>query len=793
MNRQHRHARSRQPVAPRTRRPATPALESLDRRLLLSTAAAAPVFGDVETDFPELSQETARRAARQSDGRIVVLVTETEPGTRSLLARYTATGQLDTTFGAGGSVLLPFPVGTFAVRPDNKIVVAGFAVDNSDPNNLVLARYTAGGQVDTTFGGGDGHVEQRLFGDRNVGNRDVARLLVRPDNRMVLAGQTFQDAEWDFALQAFTAAGAVDTSFGTAGVVTTDVGRDKVNDAVLTPDGKVVAVGQADYSDSHHPFSGMDFEVARYTAAGQPDLTFGGGDGVLTTSFGSFPQHIPWTEPEHDSYDTADAVAVDSAGNITVAGRSYDPTDQDPTFLAIARYKANGDLDPTFSPGGLEGSGKLWAYFGLPGQTHDLALLPGGRILVSGTVGGHDGPDFGLARLNPDGSFDISFGVAGQLQANAGGDNIAYDLLTLPDDSALLVGGALDLGEPSGTPPDGPVALVSFSTLYRPFGTTPIQLPGVVQLENYDRGGEGTAFHDTDAVNQGGAYRTESADVQAILATAGGGYALAFARAGEWVEYTVNTAQAGDYDLAIRLASLKGGGRFGFSVDGMFGTSQSAAPATGDWQRYVSLKLSPPIHLTAGVHVLRLNMDANDATGYVANFDRLDITRRNEPYNGGVGVGPGQLIQAENFDKGGEGAAYHDTEPANLGPPADNYRPADGVDIEPAAGTGGGYNVGYARAGEWLEYGLSASYGSTYALDVRLASLRAGGTFHVDLDGQRVASFTAPATGSWQTYATLTSAKSIYVPYGVHTLRLTMDPNNSTGYVANFDWLRLHQ
>ena len=360
------------------------------------------------------------------------------------------------------------------------------------------------------------------------------------------------------------------------------------------------------------------------------------------------------------------------------------------------------------------------------------------------------------------------------MQSNPGGENVAYDLLVQPDDRALLVG-ALQTPASSQLPRDGTVALARYLVCFDLLGRLRYRSQARLMLENYDRGGEGVAFHDTDAVNQGGAYRIESADVQAIPMSSGGGHALAFALAGEWAEYTVDawrnraittspsapppSREAAPSTSPSTIRSL---------------ISQTAVPTTGDWQKYTTLKLGSR-HLTAGVHVVRLTMVRNDATGYVGNFDRLDFVRRNDPYNGGVGVAPGQLIQAENFDKGGEGVAYHDSEPANFGPSADNYRPADGVDIEPAADTGGGYNVGYARAGEWLEYGVDAFFGSTYALDVRLASLLAGGRFHVTLDGVGVASFTVPATGSWQTYTTLSSPKNVYVPEGIHTLRLTMD------------------
>jgi hypothetical protein len=330
-----------------------------------------------------------------------------------------------------------------------------------------------------------------------------------------------------------------------------------------------------------------------------------------------------------------------------------------------------------------------------------------------------------------------------------------------------------------------------------PFSGTPFQLPGTLQLENYDKGGEGVAFHDTDAVNQGAAYRTESADVQAIPNAFGGGYTLAFARPGEWTEYTLNAApdKAGQYDLTLRYAAPRAGGSFRLEIDGTAITAPTPLAATGDWQKYSTLDFTG-IKVAPGAHVLRLVQYNAGSYGYVANFDSLAFTRRREPFHL-TPFSPGAIIQAEDYDAGSEGNTYHDTEPANLGNVT--YRTIglvpDGVDIEQTSTPAGfRYNVGYAKAGEWLEYTLSGpAAATTYALDVTLASLRAGGRFHVNLDGVNVASFTAPATGSWQTYTTLTSPRTLLVTPGPHVLRLAMDQNNTIGYVANFDWLRLRQ
>ena len=153
------------------------------------------------------------------------------------------------------------------------------------------------------------------------------------------------------------------------------------------------------------------------------------------------------------------------------------------------------------------------------------------------------------------------------------------------------------------------------------------------------------------------------------------------------------------------------------------------------------------------------------------------------PYGGTPWTVPG-TIQAENFDTGGEGVAYHDMEAANLG---GQYRTSEGVDIETCADSGGGYSVGWASAGEWLNYTVNVSTTGSYTLSVRVASNGAGGTFHVESDGTNISgAMTIPDTGAWQTWTTLTA--NVNLSSGQHILRLALDTNGATGAVGNFNW-----
>ena len=85
-----------------------------------------------------------------------------------------------------------------------------------------------------------------------------------------------------------------------------------------------------------------------------------------------------------------------------------------------------------------------------------------------------------------------------------------------------------------------------------------------------------------------------------------------------------------------------------------------------------------------------------------------------------------------NYKTGGEGVGYHDTTSANEGGAYRN----DAVDIQPTTDVGGGYNVGYVRAGEWLAYEVDIAAAGQYDITARVASADSGTkTLHVTVDG----------------------------------------------------------
>lgn len=127
-------------------------------------------------------------------------------------------------------------------------------------------------------------------------------------------------------------------------------------------------------------------------------------------------------------------------------------------------------------------------------------------------------------------------------------------------------------------------------------------------------------------------------------------------------------------------------------------------------------------------------------------------------------------IQAEDYRVGGAGVAYFDTTPTNQGG-ADR---TEGVDIEATTDVGGGFNVGWIRAGEWLTYDVTVPTAGTYNLVARVASgVTDAQSMRVSTRGKLLTTLTFGGTGGWQTWADAT-ATGVILQAGSYELRLDM-------------------
>lgn len=151
------------------------------------------------------------------------------------------------------------------------------------------------------------------------------------------------------------------------------------------------------------------------------------------------------------------------------------------------------------------------------------------------------------------------------------------------------------------------------------------EIPGIIECEDFDAGAEGMSFHDSDYVNEGDVkdYRDNGGGVD--LVKGNGGTVIGYTAQGEWLDYTVNVAQAGEYEYEATVSSGNDGAAFSLSVikDGqMTQLAKVKVPKTGDsdWSKYktVTGKLSKP--LEAGEQTLRITIE-----GAYANIDKIEI------------------------------------------------------------------------------------------------------------------------------------------------------------------------
>ena len=143
-----------------------------------------------------------------------------------------------------------------------------------------------------------------------------------------------------------------------------------------------------------------------------------------------------------------------------------------------------------------------------------------------------------------------------------------------------------------------------------PYRMTPAPIPGTIEVEDFDLGGQGLAYNDDDASNNGGAYRPdEGVDLEGTTDT-GFGYNAGFVLNGEWLEYTVDVT-AGTWDVELRVASNEDGGSLQLELDGVDITGPIGFPGTGGWQNWTTV-LVEDIDFTGGVQTLRVQMLDDD-------------------------------------------------------------------------------------------------------------------------------------------------------------------------------------
>ncbi len=372
----------------------------------------------------------------QSDGKIVIAGGSIRSGSKTgldfLVARYNADGSLDTSFGSGGYTVTDFKTGydsanAVAVLPSGKILAGGTATV-ANHGVTALARYNANGSLDTTFGSNGSKGKVTI--DNGVG---IGRMVVDGAGRILGMGGT--------TLVRYTANGAVDTTFGSGGKLVTNINENGWGSSfALQTDGKIIVA-----TTSHDTVTGTDeFVVARYTANGAIDPTFGTG-GMVTT-------HPPTDHPAFSG------LAIQADGKVVLAGfeGGLDPDGVDRQGEYLLRYNPDGSLDGTFASDGI-------AYLVNPEMLADspggVAIQSDGWIVAGGVFGDANYFNhFTVVRVSPSGILDPGYGTGGWASVTFGYGTDVNAMALQPDGRVLLAGYA----RPNGTTYPTDVALVRF-------------------------------------------------------------------------------------------------------------------------------------------------------------------------------------------------------------------------------------------------------------------------------------------------------------------------------------------
>lgn len=182
------------------------------------------------------------------------------------------------------------------------------------------------------------------------------------------------------------------------------------------------------------------------------------------------------------------------------------------------------------------------------------------------------------------------------------GNTYTYRIYTTRTDGTLLHG--------------YPTRIQITSTVQTPFNPTPIAIPGTLEVEEYDNGGEGLAYHDSEPANIPAGFRLdEGVDIGAF----GNGFILEYVESGEWIEYTVDVTQAGTYSVQAEVASEVANGTFNITFENNNASTNFNSPNTGSWTAFQQITANGEIELEAGIQQMRLNI----TNGNPFNIDRL--------------------------------------------------------------------------------------------------------------------------------------------------------------------------
>ncbi len=398
-----------------------------DLALIVSPATSVPRIGDLDNDFgvngiglaypANSANDVAQASVVQSDGKLIVAGVSNND---FAIARFNTDGSLDTSFGGGDGIAIidlgdqdtPYAV---AVDGSGRIVLGG-TTRNADGSyyRFGLARLTSVGALDTTFGSG-GIVTTDVF------TEDIIRDIEVSDTKITVAGYAYSNATgYNFALARYSDNGSLDSGFGVGGIRTFQIGTQSAlaRSLSIKSNGDIIVAGETYDGD-------YDAVVARVTSAGSLDTTFGTSGYRIVTIDANF-------------HDGVQAVALQSNDAIVFTGTVNNDTSGTTTDLIVGRLTATGALDTTFGTNGVTrvdfNSSSDWG--------KSLAVQSDNRIVVAGYTGSNSNGSNNVAlwRFTTTGALDTNFGTAGLVQTDLSSRNDIAVGVSIDSSNRFVVG-----------------------------------------------------------------------------------------------------------------------------------------------------------------------------------------------------------------------------------------------------------------------------------------------------------------------------------------------------------------
>ncbi len=474
-------------------------IEQLETRQLLSAGDLDTSFANGGSQIPAPIDTYASASALQLDGKLLVAATETpfsSNASQLSITRYNPDGSVDATFGGGDGIITDSALipRTMAVEADGKILVAGLDLDPIHPET-VLARYTSTGALDTSFGT-SGYAKLSTAIDSYSSFQ-----ILQANGKVMLASGSYFDGAEDLYVTRFNSNGTLDLSYSGDGIATISSGTgDQAVGAIANSDGSVLFVGDqlgnsetdlfvakltssgdvdANYGirtpSVHYGYQAVaqgsqilvlthDNRVYRLNADASIDTSFGGGDGFVTVG-NLHPQDldvrpdgkfvVSWVDSTSDSPGNffnalifssdgalettakvqsfaayaAVSTVIQSDNKILLASSGGSESD-----LEVLRLTAAGAVDTSYS-----GDGVAIDVTGKGGGWNDVAIQSDGKIVAVGytPTGANDFSDkLIVRRFNSTGTLDTTFANGGTLLSDLGWGS----KLIIQPDGKLLIG-----------------------------------------------------------------------------------------------------------------------------------------------------------------------------------------------------------------------------------------------------------------------------------------------------------------------------------------------------------------